>query len=130
MPKLIEQGYLYLAVPPLYRLTQGARSEYARDDDHKAELLAKAFPRNSKVEVSRFKGLGEMPPAQLKATTMNPKTRTLLRVTVFGNKNEEDDPPEFATTTSQLVETLMGRKPELRFAYIQKHARFVEDVDV
>jgi topoisomerase-4 subunit B len=129
MPKLIEQGYLYLAVPPLYRLTQGARSEYARDDAHKAELLAKAFPRNSKVEVSRFKGLGEMPPAQLKATTMNPKSRTLLRVTVFGNK-DEDNPPEFARTTSDLVETLMGRKPELRFAYIQKHARFVEDVDV
>jgi topoisomerase-4 subunit B len=130
MPKLIEQGYLYLAVPPLYRLTQGARSEYARDDAHKEELLAKAFPRNSKVEVSRFKGLGEMPPAQLKATTMDPKSRTLLRVVTVSGNEEEDSLPEIATTTSDLVETLMGRKPELRFAYIQKHARFVEDVDV
>ncbi len=129
MPKLIEGGYLYLAVPPLYRLTHGAKSEYARDDAHKEELLARAFPRNGKVEISRFKGLGEMPPAQLKATTMDPKTRTLLRVTV-SDPEADDASPGFARTTADLVETLMGRKPELRFAYIQKHARFVEDMDV
>lgn len=129
MPKLIELGYLYLAVPPLYRLTHGARSEYARDDAHKEHLLKTVFPRNGKVEISRFKGLGEMPPAQLKATTMDPKTRMLLRVTVSSGEGM-DTRSEFARTTSELVETLMGRKPELRFAYIQKHAQFVEDMDV
>jgi topoisomerase IV subunit B len=129
MPKLIDLGYLYLAVPPLYRLTHGARSEYARDDAHKEELLNKVFARNSKVEISRFKGLGEMPPAQLKVTTMDPKTRTLLRVTVSDAENK-DPSTGFAKTTGELVETLMGRKPELRFAYIQEHARFVEDMDV
>ncbi|MCW5700164.1 MAG: DNA topoisomerase IV subunit B [Rhodospirillales bacterium] len=136
IPKLIENGNLYLAVPPLYRLTQGSQSHYARDDAHKEELLANTFKGRSKVEISRFKGLGEMPPAQLKTTTMNPATRTLLQVTIAaqnGNGDGSSDATmdgDFARETAQLVETLMGRKPELRFAYIQEHARFVEDVDV
>ncbi|MGE0829761.1 MAG: DNA topoisomerase IV subunit B [Hyphomonadaceae bacterium] len=119
-PGLIRSGRLFLAMPPLYRLTAGKLSVYARDDAHKAELLETTF-KGKKVEVSRFKGLGEMMPADLKQTTMDPKTRTLARVVL-----EEDEAPEF----EGLVETLMGRKPELRFNYIQANARFVEDVDV
>ncbi len=128
MKELITNNHLYLALPPLYRLVQGNRSAYARDDDHKDELMAGDFSGRGKVEVSRFKGLGEMPPAQLKETTMDPKTRTLLRVTIPTGHNEDEI--EEAKETSQLVDSLMGRKPELRFAYIQEHARFVEDIDV
>jgi len=117
MPKLVENGHLYLALPPLYRLSRGDVIHYARDEAHKEELLATAFPGNGKVEISRFKGLGEIPPAYLKATTMDPKRRTLLRVTL------QTDP-------KALVESLMGRKPELRYDYIQKNARFVRDLDV
>ena len=128
MPSLIESGRLYLALPPLYRLTQGGESVYARDDKHKDSLLKKHFNGRGKVEVSRFKGLGEMPAKQLKETTMDPKNRTLLRVTLTdvkgagakGQLKEADD----------LVERLMGRKPELRFAFIQENARFVADLDV
>ncbi|MBK8908977.1 MAG: DNA topoisomerase IV subunit B [Rhodospirillales bacterium] len=134
IPKLIEGGHLYLAVPPLYRLTQGSFTEYARDDAHKEALLTAAFKGRGKVEISRFKGLGEMPPAQLKSTTMNPATRTLLRVTVDGAREGTDvgsvAASDYVRETTQLVETLMGRRPELRFAYIQEHARFVADVDV
>jgi topoisomerase-4 subunit B len=119
-PGLIRSGRLYLAQPPLYRLTSGKTSIYARDDAHKDELLNTTF-KGKKVDVSRFKGLGEMMPADLKATTMNPATRTLARVVL-----DEDEMPEF----DGLVETLMGRKPELRFQYIQANARFVEEVDV
>jgi topoisomerase-4 subunit B len=128
MPKLIESSHLYLAVPPLYRLTRGSSTVYARDDAHKDELLAGEFRGKGKVEVSRFKGLGEMPSTQLKATTMDPATRTLLRVTLSeGNRPPE---PDEAEATAKLVESLMGRKPELRFAFIQEHARFVDDIDV
>ncbi len=134
MPKLVTGGHLYLAVPPLYRLTQGAKSVYARDDAHKDALLKSTFAARGKVEISRFKGLGEMPAAQLKTTTMDPKTRALLRVTIE-NGVASDSPTSAAATdgaltTAALVETLMGRRPELRFAFIQEHARFVEDVDV
>lgn len=120
IPGLIEEGHLYLAVPPLYRLAQGGKTIYARDDEHKDELLEKEFRSNAKVEVSRFKGLGEMMPQQLKETTMKPGSRTLYRVAL-------DDVPK---TTADLVETLMGRKAELRFRYIQDNATFVEDLDI
>ncbi len=128
MPKLIEKGHLFLAAPPLYRLSRGTATFYARDDAHKDELLAQEFKGNGKVDISRFKGLGEMPPQQLRATAMDPATRTLLRVTLA----EGAQPPEpaEAEATAKLVETLMGRKPELRFAYIQEHARFVDEIDV
>ncbi|MEQ8397297.1 DNA topoisomerase IV subunit B [Thalassobaculum sp.] len=134
MPRLIEEGHLFLAMPPLYRLTQGGKTVYARDDAHKDELLATAFSGKAKVEISRFKGLGEMPPMQLKETTMNRQTRQLLRVRVppAGGPGLVLEPELEAETrrTSEMVESLMGKKPELRFAYIQANARFVHDVDV
>jgi topoisomerase IV subunit B len=120
-PKLIENGHLYLAVPPLYRLSQGGTVLYARDDAHKEELLANAFKGKGKVEVGRFKGLGEMMPAQLKETTMDPKKRTLLKVVV---EAEEKAP------TDQTVERLMGNKPEARFSFIQERAAFATDLDI
>ena len=120
IPQLIENGHLYLAVPPLYRLAQGGKTMYARDDAHKDELMKSEFRSNAKVEVSRFKGLGEMMPQQLKETTMQPGKRTLLRVTI--------DQAEKAT--ADLVETLMGKKAELRFRFIQDNATFVEDLDI
>jgi topoisomerase-4 subunit B len=128
MPRLVQEGHLYLAMPPLYRLTLGGKSVYARDDAHKEELLKKEFKANAKVEISRFKGLGEMPPASLKETTMDPTRRTLLRVVVPHGHNAEDH--EEARGTAQLVESLMGRKPELRLAFIQERASFVEGIDV
>ena len=128
MPRLVENGHLYLAMPPLYRITQGGKSAYARDDAHKDELMATEFTGRGKIDISRFKGLGEMPPAQLKETTMNPGNRILLRVTVPLGHNEEEH--EEAKDTAKLVDSLMGRKPELRFAFIQEHAKFVEDIDV
>jgi topoisomerase-4 subunit B len=124
MPKLIETGHLYLAMPPLYRLAAGGTVIYARDDKHKDEVLAKEFKGKGKVEISRFKGLGEMSAAQLKETTMAPGKRTLLQVRI------EQDNPQEAKRTANLVETLMGRKPELRFAYIQENAQFARDLDV
>ncbi len=128
MPGLVEGGYLYLALPPLYRISQGGKTIYARDDVHREELMETEFKGRGKVEVSRFKGLGEMPPAQLKETTMSVKNRTLLRVTVPGD-HTDDDKIE-AKETARLVDQLMGKKPELRFAYIQEHAQFVDDIDV
>jgi len=128
MPELIEGGYLYLAMPPLYRLSQGGKTFYARDDVHREKLMKTEFKGRGKVEVSRFKGLGEMPPAQLKDTTMSRKNRTLIRVTVPGDHT--DDAKIESKATARLVEQLMGKKPELRFNYIQEHAQFVEDIDV
>ncbi|MCY4239460.1 MAG: DNA topoisomerase IV subunit B [Rhodospirillaceae bacterium] len=128
MPDLVRDGQLYLALPPLYRIAQGGKVAYARDDAHKDKLLKEEFNGRGQVEISRFKGLGEMPPAQLKETTMDPSKRTLLRVTV-----PEDSSPheaEEARKTGDLIESLMGRKPELRFRFIQDRARFVEDVDL
>jgi topoisomerase IV subunit B len=113
LPELVRQGHLYLAQPPLYRLTQGAKSVYAMDDAALVRLSKSAFKPGSKVEVSRFKGLGEMPPAALKETTMDPAKRTLLKVMV---------PPETRAETNSLVEKLMGRRPELRFQFIQERA--------
>jgi topoisomerase-4 subunit B len=115
MPKLIEGGRLYLAVPPLYRLSHGGKIVYARDDKHKETLLKKEFHANAKVEVSRFKGLGEMMAAQLKETTMDPGKRTLLRVVLV---DKEMKP------TARAVERLMGTKAEARFEFIQEKAEF------
>jgi topoisomerase-4 subunit B len=128
MPKLIEKGHLFLSQPPLYRLSRGGRIEYARDDAHRDELLANVFTGNGKVEISRFKGLGEMPASQLRETTMDPARRTLLRVDVPHAASEEER--REAMRTSSLVEDLMGRKPEKRFAFIQQNAQFARDLDV
>ena len=125
MPELIENGHLFIAQPPLYRIAQGGETVYAMDDAHKDELLEKVFTGRGKIEVSRFKGLGEMPPAQLKETAMNPETRTLLRVTVPAGQS--DDEHREARETAKLVDDLMGKKPELRLAFIQSHAAELED---
>jgi topoisomerase-4 subunit B len=118
MPRLIENGHLYLAVPPLYRLSHGGKTFYARDDKHKEILLKKEFHANAKVEVGRFKGLGEMLPSQLKETTMDPAKRTLLRVVLVDTERAK---------TSKSVDHLMGTKPEARFAFIQERAAFASD---
>ncbi|HEY3800525.1 MAG TPA: DNA topoisomerase IV subunit B [Caulobacteraceae bacterium] len=120
MPDLIRDGKLYLALPPLYRLSHGGTAVYARDDAHKDELMATTF-KGKKPEIGRFKGLGEMMPAQLKETTMDPKTRSLARVQLTRAEGTDAD----------LVETLMGKRPELRFRFIQENAEFaVEDLDI
>jgi topoisomerase-4 subunit B len=116
MRGLIDAGHLYLAVPPLYRLSQGAKMLYARDDAHKDELMRSAFNGKGKVDVSRFKGLGEMMPKQLKETTMDPRVRTLLRVEIDDNDK----------STVKLVDQLMGNKPEARFRFIQERAEFAK----
>ncbi|MDA0722033.1 MAG: toprim domain-containing protein, partial [Proteobacteria bacterium] len=121
MRPLIDHGHLYLACPPLYRLTQGARRIYVADDAEKEKMMAKGLGGKGKIDVQRFKGLGEMDAKDLKETTMDPATRKLIRVTVH------DDVPG---DTADLVERLMGKKPELRFQYIQENARFVEELDV
>lgn len=123
MSGLIEDGHLYLAIPPLYRLSQGSKTAYARDDEHRAEIEKNELTGRGKIEVSRFKGLGEMMAAQLKVTTMDPATRSLLKIEL---PEDEDD----VIDTAALVDTLMGKKPELRFAYIQENAKFAEDLDV
>jgi topoisomerase-4 subunit B len=128
MPGLIEHGKLYLAQPPLYRISQGGKVAYARDDAHREELMKADFTGKGKVEVSRFKGLGEMPASQLKETTMDPRKRILLRVRMPHRYNEEERAE--ARETADLVERLMGRKPELRFQYIQENAQFAQDLDV
>jgi topoisomerase-4 subunit B len=120
MPEMIRAGRLFLALPPLYRLSHGGKTAYARDDAHKDELLATMF-KGKKPEIGRFKGLGEMMPAQLKETTMDPSKRTLARVTLPREEEQVED----------LVERLMGRKPEARFRFIQENAEFaVADLDI
>jgi len=121
MPELITNGHLFLAQPPLYRLSQGSKTVYARDDAHKEELLEGEFKGYGKVEISRFKGLGEMPAVQLRETTMDPKRRSLLEVSI--PRGEEKN-------TARRVEDLMGRNPETRFAFIREHAGFVSDLDI
>ncbi|HWL20655.1 MAG TPA: DNA topoisomerase IV subunit B [Bradyrhizobium sp.] len=118
MPRLIDEGHLYLAVPPLYRLTHGSKTVYARDDAHKEALLKSQFNANAKVDVGRFKGLGEMMPAQLKETTMDPAKRTMLRVVLLADDREG---------TADSVERLMGTKAEARFAFISEKAEFASD---
>jgi topoisomerase-4 subunit B len=118
MPQLIDKGHLYLAVPPLYRLSHGGKVLYARDDRHRDEILKKEFHANAKVEVSRFKGLGEMMAAQLKETTMDPRKRTLLRVVLVADDRKD---------TEKSVERLMGTKAEARFEFIQERAEFADE---
>src|SRR5229473_451463 len=127
MPKLIENGHLFLAQPPLYRLSKGDRIEYARDEQHKDELLRDAFG-GGKVDITRFKGLGEMQSAHLRETTMDPTKRILLQVDVPTAADVETR--REAMRTASLVEDLMGRKPEKRYAFIQENARFARDLDV
>ncbi len=121
MRPLIDQGHLYLACPPLYRLTQGSRRVYCLDEAERDVWLEKGLGGKGKIDVSRFKGLGEMDAKDLKETTMDPAQRKLIRVSI-----DEDEPGE----TGDLVERLMGKKPEMRFQYIQENARFVEELDV
>ncbi len=121
MRPMIDAGHLYLACPPLYRLTQGSKRVYCLDEAERDIWLEKGLGGSGKIDVSRFKGLGEMDAKDLKDTTMNPETRKLIRVTI-----DEDEPGQ----TGDLVERLMGKKPELRFEYIQENARFVEELDV
>ena len=121
MPELIKNGHLYLAQPPLYRIAQGGKVFYARDDNHKDELMAKEFTGRGKIEISRFKGLGEMPAAQLKETTMKRDKRTLLRVIIPEGKR---------LATAERVDQLMGKKPELRFQFIQENADKVAELDI
>jgi topoisomerase-4 subunit B len=121
MRPMIDAGHLYLACPPLYRLTQGAKRVYCLDEAERDRWLEKGLGGKGKIDVSRFKGLGEMDAKDLKETTMDPATRKLIRVTI-----DEDEPGQ----TGDLVERLMGKKPELRFQYISENARFVEELDV
>jgi topoisomerase-4 subunit B len=128
MPGLIDGGRLYLAQPPLYRISQGEKNMYARDEAHKEALLKTEFTGRGRVDISRFKGLGEMMPAQLRETTMDPRRRALLRVIV--TTGDGRDSAKDIKETETMVENLMGRKPELRFQFIQENAKFVRDVDV
>jgi len=121
MRPMIDAGHLYLACPPLYRLTQGSRRVYCLDEAERDDWEAKGLGGKGKIDVSRFKGLGEMDAKDLKETTMDPAVRKLIRVSI-----DEDEPGE----TGDLVERLMGKKPEMRFQYIQENARFVEELDV
>jgi topoisomerase-4 subunit B len=121
MPALIENGHLFLAVPPLFKITHGAKSVYARDLKHRDELIAKEFKAGAKVDVSRFKGLGEMNASQLKETTMDPKKRTLLKVEIGDGDR---------TAIGEAVNALMGSKPEARFRFIQERAAFAHDLDI
>ena len=113
MPQIISNGKLFIAVPPLYKLSQGGKIFYARDDEHRESLIDKNFNRSNKIEINRFKGLGEMMPSQLKETTMIPGNRTLLRVMIPENKKN---------ITQKTISNLMGNKPELRFEFIREKA--------
>jgi topoisomerase-4 subunit B len=119
MPELVRRGHLYLAQPPLYRLVAGGKSLYAKDDAHREELLVKEF-KGKKVDISRFKGLGEMNPMQLRETTMDPKTRILIRITL-------PDDVEDRQQVRDLVDRLMGTNPAHRFAFIQENAAAVDE---
>ena len=121
MRPLIDQGHLYLACPPLFRLTQGSHRVYCKDQIERDKWLSEGLGGKGKIEVSRFKGLGEMDAKDLKQTTMDPKSRKLIRVSI-----DEEQPGE----TVDLVDRLMGKKPELRYQYIQSNARFVNELDV
>ena len=125
MPELIRNGHLYLAAPPLYRVSQGGQTLYARDDEHRDRLIADHFHGRGKIDVSRFKGLGEMPPAQLRDTTMDPAQRSLYRIGIANGEAADG-----AGSTEDLVERLMGRKPELRLAFIRERAPAVDELDI
>ena len=130
MPELVTSGHLFLAVPPLYRLAKGGDVVYALDDAARERLMEEHFSGGGKVEISRFKGLGEMPPAQLRDTTMDPEKRQLIQVALPSATDPDNSKARVAKDTAQLVEQLMGRKPELRFRFIQDNAKFVADLDV
>jgi topoisomerase-4 subunit B len=133
MPEMVAKGHLYLAQPPLYRLTSGNVSVYAMNDAHKDELMKSTFKGKSKVEVSRFKGLGEMPAKQLKETTMAPESRTLIRVTLSDAQRAAEfviGSPVKNPELDDLVEKLMGKNAEARFDFIQQNATFVDNIDV
>lgn len=139
MRNVIEEGRLFLAMPPLYRLSGGGKVLYARDDAHKDELMKTDFSGRTKVEISRFKGLGEMPAKQLKETTMDPEHRSLMRVTLpeHADHVELEDVDDLApadkntkTPTALLIEQLMGKNPEHRYDYIQQNAEFARDLDI
>ena len=121
MRPLVDDGHLYLACPPLYRLTQGSVRAYARDDAERAHLLETGLGGRGKIETSRFKGLGEMDAKDLKATTMDTESRQLIRVKIV-----DEEPGK----TDNLVQDLMGRKPESRFAFIQNNAQSVDALDI
>ena len=122
MPQLIHGGHLYLSCPPLYKVTHGTESFYV-DTDKELEELKTTKYKNKKLEISRFKGLGEMMPNQLKETTMDPKTRRLIRVEL---PPKTEDGVEDSEKTRKLVTELMGKKPEFRFKFITEHAKFVK----
>jgi topoisomerase-4 subunit B len=122
MRSILEDGHIFLAQPPLYRLSYKGKTVYARDDKEKDHLLKTTFARAQHIEISRFKGLGEMPVEQLRATTMAPDKRTLLRVIL-------DKTPE-AETSDEFVSRLMGKNPEARFRFIQENAQYSKDIDV
>ena len=123
MPAMLRDGRLFLAMPPLYRIVQGNNAIYARDDADKERILAESANKRGKVEISRFKGLGEMPAIQLRDTTMDPKKRTLIRVALAEDEDGKAD-------TASLVDRLMGRNAEPRFRFIQENAKFVRDLDL
>ncbi len=128
MPKLIENGHLFIATPPLYKIAGNGKNYYAIDDEDKERILSKEFKSNQKPEISRFKGLGEMSAVQLKETTMDKKKRTLLKVVLpVANTQEERDE---CFETRRMVERLMGKNPETRFQFIIERAKFVEDLDI
>ena len=120
MPKLIDGGHLFLALPPLYRLSQGPKTLYARDDAHKDELMATEFTGKGKVDITRFKGLGEMNPDQLKETTMDPASRSLIRITLPAEYQDRQP-------VKDLVERLMGKDPAHRFQFIQNNAASIDE---
>ena len=133
-PKLIENGHLFLAMPPLFRITQGGQTYYAKDESHRDKIINEQLSSKTKIEISRFKGLGEMPASQLKETTMCPEKRNLLKVTVPSldslETNSIGSRPMTRLEVDKTVDTLMGKKPELRFAYLQENAKFVTSIDV
>ena len=116
MPQIIQNGHLFLAVPPLFKISQGGKILYARDEQHKDLIVEAEFDKNKKIEIARFKGLGEMMPKQLKETTMDKKNRTLLKVEIEEEKN-----------TKKIVDSLMGNKPEKRFNFIRMNAEFTQN---
>ena len=121
IPSIIYEGKLFIAVPPLYKLTQKGKTFYARDDEHREAIIDKNFNRSNKIEINRFKGLGEMMPAQLKETTMLPGNRTLLRVVIPENEKE---------ITQKTITDLMGNKPELRFEFIREKANLYKEFNL
>ena len=132
-PKLIENGHLFLALPPLFRITQGGQTYYAKDEAHKDEIINEQLSSKTKIEISRFKGLGEMPASQLKETTMCPEKRNLLKIVPnldCLDTNSMKSKPMTRLEVDKTVDTLMGKKPELRFAYLQENAKFVTSIDV